>query len=139
MSSRDLAVKIALGVLWFAETSGLAILLVFLGGSSRSEGEAAFLVPAVLLTASLFARFVLIPMSKSLLPLILIYIAGIAICCAAGIYSLFLGRAYRHEVVVIAILCMTTYLPIFRLPAEKPNQPPQTRPTSGSSAQGDRG
>lgn len=116
MTPGYLAVKILLGILWFAESSGLVILLVFLGGSSRSEGEAAFLVPAVLLASSLFARFFLIPRSKSLLTLILIYIAGLAICSAAGIYSLFLGGAYRHEVVVIAILCLTTYLPIFSLP-----------------------
>lgn len=131
MSARDIATRICLGVFWLAQTGGVVILYLFLVGEDSDTEQTAVLIPSILVTIALVGRWALIPRFTSLPPLIVTYIVGVVIATSAGVISIFHGGKFISEVVYVVIATMLTYLPVFRLPPEKPNQAPQT--TSAAS------
>jgi hypothetical protein len=119
MTSRDLVAKLLLGALWFAETSGLALLYLFIADPAKSTGGVS-LVVLVLIGLSIGVRWALLPRCKTLSYLIIAYIAGLVAAQAAGLYSIFLGRGFITESVVAALLCLLMYIPVFRIPSAEP-------------------
>lgn len=131
MSSRNLAVKVLLGTVLFAQTSGLFLLFLFLGKPGETGNVSGLLPIAFLLSCSFIFRWALLPRFKNLALFIFACIAGQSLACAAGILAIFVGSG--STAILATACCLLLYFPLYRVPEEKPNLPPQLTSTSRRS------
>lgn len=102
-------------VLWFALTNGVIILRVFLGYSANADAGLINAVAFLPLFFSVLIRFLLLPRIKTPAKAFPIFVAGLATAEACGILGLFLGGKNADTFVVLSLITLFAYLPLFIL------------------------
>ena len=110
--------RLVLWILWFAITTGLCLIYVFLGGEmARSHGgmnEGLRFIPMVPLALSVVVRIFLLPKFTSLTKVTPVYVIGLALAEGSGILAIFLlshGDAVNYFTTAVIVLLM--YVPLF--------------------------
>lgn len=111
--------RLVLWILWFAILSGFCTIYVFLGQPQKNvpaaAGDLLFrFLPFVPLTIAVALRFLAIPRLTSLIKVLPVFVAGLALAESAGILAIFLLSGDDARLYFAATLfVLLTYAPVF--------------------------
>ncbi len=106
---------LVLWIIWGAILAGLGVLyLAFSRKPADTTGNLVIVLVAFSqLFISIVIRWLVIPRLTSLVKLLPVFIAGLALAEGCGIVGLFLGGPYRDALWMLGVLGVTSYVPLF--------------------------
>ncbi|WP_438480928.1 hypothetical protein [Oleiharenicola lentus] len=105
-------------VLWASQLAGLGALYAFLVPASRFTGSASpqsliNLIGVAPLFISIVIRWLMLPRVMTPVRAFSLVIVGLATAEACGILGIFLGGIYTRELVLLGVLGLLQYAPVF--------------------------
>lgn len=111
-------------LVWAAVLVGLLVIYFALGRGpikpSPDKDVLKNLVGLVPLFVSIVIRWLVLPRFDSLRRALPLYVVGLALAEACGILGIFLGGAYRDDLLVLGVLGVTQFVPIFARKLQEP-------------------
>ncbi|MES2475690.1 MAG: hypothetical protein V4640_07910 [Verrucomicrobiota bacterium] len=116
MSTQQPVPRVIFWVIWFALLSGvLMIHFVIPGSRPVSDGDASplWLVAVLPLAISALVRWLVLPKIPTAQAALPVFIIGMALAEAAAFAGIFIFPAHRMELVVLGILGIVQFMPLF--------------------------
>lgn len=121
MSPQQPVPRIVFWVIWFALLSGVLVMHFVIPSSewteiSRNMSSPLWLVAVLPLAVSAIVRWLILPRASSAQAALPVFIIGMALAESAAIAGIFLFPGHRTELVVLGLLGIAQFMPVFAGP-----------------------